>query len=45
MKENLKAFDDEEKYITLSELSEIVDGFQRAKAIIQKHLVDYIDNL
>ncbi len=45
MKENLKAFDDEEKYITLSELSEIVDGFQRAKAILQKHLVDYIDKL
>jgi hypothetical protein len=44
-KEHLRKFDDNNKFVLLSELNIIVNGFQKARSALQKHLVDYIDNL
>lgn len=38
MKENLKSFADKEKFIRLSEIEEIVNGFVASKPVIQAHL-------
>ncbi len=40
MKENIKCFDDHEKYIALSEIDSIVKGFSIAKPIIKQHLIE-----
>lgn len=40
MKENIKFFDDHSKFIKLSEINSIVEGFSIAKPIIQKHLIE-----
>jgi hypothetical protein len=38
MRENLKNFEDKEKFMTISELNEIVQGFLNSKSIIQDDL-------
>jgi len=45
MKENIKVFDDEKKYVRLSQLIQISKGFIQAKGFIQQHLINYINNL
>lgn len=46
MKENLhNDFRDKKKYTKLSELNIIVNGFIKARQIIQKHIIDYVDSL
>lgn len=40
MKENIKEFKDESKYIKLSELNEMVQGFEAAIPAIQENLID-----
>ena len=40
MKENIKFFDDHSKFIKLSEINSIVEGFSITKPIIQKHLIE-----
>ncbi len=40
MKENIKCFKDDSKFIKLSEINSIVEGFSVAKPIIQKHLIE-----
>jgi hypothetical protein len=45
MKENLKRFDDKDKYIPLSELGHIVKGFIHARRVLQQHLIEHINNL
>ena len=43
MKENLKSFEDEEKFIRMSMLNEIVQGFVNSKPIIQADIVSLFD--
>lgn len=38
MKENIKSFEDESKFVRLSEINDIVNGFASAKPAIQQHL-------
>lgn len=45
MKENLKIFDDPEKFLLLSELAEIVRGFTLAKPAIQENLIGIFKTL
>jgi hypothetical protein len=40
MKENIKNFDDQSKFIKLSEINSIVEGFLYSKQLIQQHLID-----
>jgi hypothetical protein len=40
MKENIKFFNDHSKFIKLSEINSIYEGFLIAKPIIQKHLIE-----
>ena len=40
MRENIKCFKDDSKFIKLSEINSIVEGFSVAKQIIQKHLIE-----
>ena len=40
MKENIKNFDDQSKFIKLSKINSIVHGFLYSKQLIQKHLID-----
>jgi hypothetical protein len=40
MRENIKIFNDHSKFIKLSEINSIVKGFETAKTIIQKHLIE-----
>lgn len=40
MRENIKFFNDHSKFIKLSEINSIVEGFSLAKPIIQKHLIE-----
>jgi hypothetical protein len=40
MKENIKFFNDPSKFIALSEINSIVNGFSIAKHIIQRHLIE-----
>jgi len=40
MRENIKFFNDHLKFIKLSEINAIVEGFSIAKPIIQKHLIE-----
>jgi hypothetical protein len=39
MKERVKLFGDHSKFIKLSEINSIVEGFSLAKPIIQRHLI------
>ena len=45
MKENIKTFEDKSKYINMSELGAIIEGFKVAKPIIQKHLISIYKEL
>ncbi|UCB56543.1 MAG: hypothetical protein JSV30_04860 [Candidatus Omnitrophota bacterium] len=45
MKENLHQFDDEEKFIRLSQLNSILKGFLKGRSIIQQNLIGYLKNL
>ena len=38
--ENLKSFEDPNKFFTISDLQEIADGFRKAKIALQDHLVE-----
>ena len=40
MRENIKFFDDHSKFIKLSEINSVVEGFVLAKPIIQGHLIE-----
>lgn len=40
MRENIKFFNDHSKFIKLSDINSIVEGFSIAKPIIQKHLIE-----
>ena len=40
MKENLRAFEDETKFVRLSELRDIVAGFERSKRVLQEYLIN-----
>ncbi|MBU4421087.1 MAG: hypothetical protein KKH84_08810, partial [Proteobacteria bacterium] len=40
MRENIKIFHDHSKFIKLSEINSIMEGFSIAKPIIQKHLIE-----
>ncbi len=40
MKENIKNFEDKDKYLTISELNDMVQGFLNSKPVIQEHLVN-----
>ena len=42
MKENLKIFNDRKKFILLSDLNNIVHGFQKARSALQKHIINYL---
>ena len=39
MKENLRAFEDETKFVRLSELRDIVEGFAHSKRVLQEYLI------
>lgn len=45
MKENLKKFDNRKKFLLLSDLNKIVNGFLKARGALQRHIIDYINNL
>ena len=45
MKENLREFINKEKFVTLSEINNIVYGFIKAKSIIQKHIIELYAHL
>jgi len=45
MKENLKTFDEPEKFLLLSEINTIVQGFIKSKFIVQQNLVKLFRNL
>lgn len=45
MKENIKNFDDQSKFIKLSEINSIVQGFLCSKQLIQQHLIDLYKGL
>jgi len=40
MKENLRTFEDETKFVRLSELRDIVEGFTRSKRVLQEYLIN-----
>ncbi len=44
MKENLKTFDDPNKFLLVSQINNIIEGFEKAKPIIQKNLVELFKN-
>lgn len=44
MKENVKVFDNTDKFVRLSELNEIVEGFLKSRDLVQKHLIQQIDS-
>jgi hypothetical protein len=39
MKENLRAFEDETKFVRLSELRDMVEGFAHSKRVLQEYLI------
>lgn len=39
MKENIKVFNDHKRFIPLSEIKEMCDGFRKSLPLIQKHLI------
>jgi hypothetical protein len=39
MKENLRVFEDETKFVRLSELEDIVEGFAHSKRVLQEYLI------
>jgi len=45
MKENLKTFDDPDKFLLLSEVNIIIQGFINSKPVIQKNLIDLFKKL
>ena len=45
MKENIKNFDDQSKFIKLSEINSIVEGFLYSRQLIQQHLIDLYKGL
>ena len=40
MRQNLHHFDDNNKFITLKQIQEIVDGFNQARIAIQAHVIE-----
>ena len=44
MMENLENFEDKKEFIKLSEINDIVNGFQKAKSILQKHIIKLYQN-
>ncbi len=45
MKENLKSFEDDSKFVTISELNNIVQGFVNSKPLIQSDLINLFKKL
>jgi len=45
MKENIKIFNDHSKFIKLSEINSIVEGFLLSKPLIQEHLIELYKGL
>lgn len=45
MKENLKSFEDNDKFVTMSELNGVVQGFINSKPIIQSDLINLFKKL
>jgi hypothetical protein len=45
MKENLKSFNDNSKFVRLSKLNEIVQGFLSARLTLQQHLIELIQKV
>lgn len=45
MKENLKSFDNPKKFLQLSEINSIVQGFRKSKNVIQNNLIELFKNL
>jgi len=45
MKENIKNFDDQSKFIKLSEINSVVEGFLYSRQLIQQHLIDLYKGL
>jgi hypothetical protein len=45
MKENIKSFDDQSKFIKLSKINLIVEGFLYSRQLIQQHLIDLYKGL
>lgn len=45
MKENLKSFKDSSKFVRLSELDKIIQGFISARHTLQQHLVEFIQKI
>ncbi len=43
MKENIKTFTDPETFVALSEINSIVQGFMRARSVLQKYLVSLFE--
>jgi hypothetical protein len=39
MKENVRSFEDEEKFVRLSALRDIIEGFERSKPVLQAYLI------
>lgn len=44
MKEQVEEFSDPSKFITLSQLNEIVNGFEQAKDLLQRHLINLFND-
>lgn len=42
MKENLRSFEDPNKYLTLTDLVDIREGFINSLSIIQEHLITLV---
>jgi hypothetical protein len=45
MKENLKKFDNRRKYLLLSDLNIIVNGFLKARGALQQYIIKHIGNI
>ena len=45
MKENLKKFDNRKKFLLLSDLNKIVNGFLKARGALQEHIIKHLENI
>ena len=45
MKENLKKFDNKKKYLLLSDLNIIVNGFLKARGALREHIIKHLENI
>jgi hypothetical protein len=45
MKENLKKFDNKSKFLLLSDLNKIFNGFLKARGALQQHIIKHLVNI